>query len=144
MSVIHGHNRRIRPPHLSVVDTGYETPCYLWNHGKTSEGYAQISLGGEKCLVHRLIHEAANGPLPSNTESHHLCEQRHCIRPEHLISLTHVDHARVSSYAKISLEAARAIYASKELGVVLAKRYGISRQAVCDIRKSRRWKGVAA
>jgi HNH endonuclease len=77
--VLHGHNRRVRPPHFRVVDAGYDSPCYLWNHGKTSDGYAQTSSGNSTKLVHRLVYDAVNGTLPKGLELHHACEHRDCI-----------------------------------------------------------------
>lgn len=137
--VLHGHNRRIRPPHFRVVHTGYDSPCYLWNHGKTSCGYAQTSFGHSTELVHRLTYEAANGTVPKGLELHHLCEHRDCIRPDHLVALTHAAHARVSSYAKLTVQAAREIQASANRVTNLATQYGVSSATICEIRSGRKW-----
>jgi hypothetical protein len=137
--VLHGHNRRARPPHFRVVRAGYDSPCYLWNHGKTSAGYAQMSFGRSTKLVHRLTYEAANGPVSKGLELHHLCEHRDCIRPDHMVPLTHAEHARISSYAKLTMQAAREIRVSTNTVANLAAQHGVSSTAICEIRSGRKW-----
>ena len=137
--VLHGHNRRVKPPHFRVVPAGHESPCYLWNHGKTDVGYAQTSVGCSTYLVHRLTYKAANGALPEGLELHHLCENRDCIRPDHLVSLTHIEHARTSSYTKLTVQAAREIRASTSTVASLAARYGVSPASICGVRYGYRW-----
>lgn len=137
--VLHGHNRRAGAPHFRVESTGYDTPCYLWNHGKTSNGYAQTSFGRATKLVHRLTYEAANGSLTKGLELHHLCERRNCIRPDHVVPLTHAGHARISSYSKLTMQAAREIRASTGTVASLAARYEVSSATICEIRSGRKW-----
>lgn len=144
VSVIPGHSRRVAGPHFRLAYAGYTTPCCLWLHGKTSAGYAEISVGKRTCLVHILVFESAIGKVPEDMELHHLCERRDCINPQHLVPLSHQAHARASSYAKLSEEDVRYIRLSKERSSDLARRFRVSPQAICDIRKGRRWKGVAA
>lgn len=140
--MLHGHNRRVKPPHYRVVPAGYDSPCYLWDHGKTSVGYAQISFGHSTYLVHRLAFETANGALPMGLELHHLCERRDCVRPDHLLPLTHVEHARMSSYTKLTMQAVREIRASTSAVASLAVKYGVSPASICGIRYGYRWNGV--
>jgi hypothetical protein len=137
--VLHGHNRRARPPHYRVVHAGYESPCYLWNRGLTGDGYAQTSFGRSNRLVHRLAYETAKGTVPKGLELHHLCENRDCIRPDHMVPLTHAEHARMSSYAKLTMQAAREIRASTHTVANLASQHGVSSAAICDVRGGRHW-----
>jgi hypothetical protein len=90
-------------------------------------------------LVHRLTYEAANGTVPKGLELHHLCEHRDCIRPDHMAPLTHAAHARVSSYAKLTMQAAREIRGSTNTVANLAAQYGVSSAAICEIRSGRKW-----
>lgn len=142
--VLRGHNRRTKPPHFRVASTGYDSPCYLWNHSKTGSGYAQTSFGHATKLVHRLTYEAANGPIPQNFELHHLCERRDCIRPDHLLALTHAEHARTSSYAKLTPRTAHEIRISNSTVSNLARRYGVSSATICEVRSGRKWNGATA
>jgi HNH endonuclease len=137
--VLHGHNRRPRPPHFRLVRAGHDSPCYMWNHGKTSAGYAQTSFGRSTKLVHRLTYEAANGTVPKGLELHHLCEHRDCMRPDHMVPLTHAEHARISSYAKLTMQAAREILVSTDTVANLAARHGVAPAAICEIRSGREW-----
>jgi HNH endonuclease len=137
--VLHGHNRRARPPHFRVVRAGHDSPCYLWIHGKTGAGYAQTSFGRSTRLVHRLTYEAANGTVPKGLELHHLCEHRDCIRPDHMAPLTHAGHARISSYAKLTMQAAHEIRLSTDTVADLVARHGVSSAAICEVRSGRKW-----
>ena len=140
--VLQGHSRRVKPPQFRVVPAGYNSPCYLWNHGKTDAGYAQTSSGHSTHLVHRLTYETANGNVPKGLELHHLCENRDCVRPDHLLPLTHVEHARVSSYTKLTARAAREIRTSTSTVASLAARYGVSPASICGVRYGYRWDGA--
>lgn len=142
--VLHGHNRRARPPHYRVAYAGYDSPCYLWSHGRTSGGYAQTSFGCSTETVHRLTYEAANGVAPKDLELHHLCERRDCIRPDHLVALTHAEHARASSYAKLTVQGAREIRASADTVTNIAVQYGVSSATICEIRSGRKWNEATA
>jgi hypothetical protein len=137
--VLHGHNRRTRPPHYRAVHAGYDSLCYLWNHGKTGDGYAQTSSGRSNKLVHRLAYDAANGSVSEGLELHHLCGHRDCIRPDHMVPLTHAEHARISSYAKLTMSAARAIRASTDTVANLAAQHGVSSTTIWEIRSGRKW-----
>ena len=137
--VLHGHNRRAGPPHFRVARAGYDNPCYLWNRGKTSAGYAQTSFGRSTKLVHRLTYGATNGTVPEGLELHHLCEHRDCIRPDHMVPLTHAGHTRISSYSKLTVQAAREIRRSTNTVAKLAARHGVSSATICEIRSGLKW-----
>jgi hypothetical protein len=61
------------------------TGCWEWTGAKT-EGYGQVnrrSLGGRH-LTHRLMYEAAVGPIPAGLHIDHLCRNPSCGNPAHL------------------------------------------------------------
>lgn len=136
---VRGHNRRNTGPQYTVQECGFTTACWLWNFSLTSEGYGQTSKNGRMLLVHRQYYEKAHGSIPLGIELHHKCENRACINPEHLEPLTHTEHARISSYTKLTQEKADCIRRSSERTGMLAKQFGVSPATICDIRKGRRW-----
>lgn len=70
-----------------------ESGCWLWT-ASTVDGYGQIKSERRMVKAHRLTYEAANGPIPQGLDVDHLCRVRHCVNPEHLEAVTHVENIR--------------------------------------------------
>lgn len=64
--------------------------CWLWKGSITDRGYGQYS----SKLVHRLIWQLKNGPVPKGLELDHLCRVRSCVNPVHLEAVTHAENNR--------------------------------------------------
>ena len=76
-----------------------ESGCYVWL-GAEVEGYGQVRYKGRKCLVHRLVWERKNGPVPHGKVLDHLCRVRLCSNENHLEPVTHeVNILRGESFA---------------------------------------------
>jgi hypothetical protein len=71
--------------------------CLIWN-GCVAHGYGLIgdSSGGHRSVrVHRVVYEHLVGPIPSGHELHHLCENKRCVFPDHLVPLVPREHRRI-------------------------------------------------
>lgn len=78
-----------------VVDADFVTPCWLWNGCLNSKGYAvRGTQNGGRYLVHRRVYEHAHGPLGRDEQIHHRCENRSCVRADHLEATYQLAHAR--------------------------------------------------
>jgi hypothetical protein len=55
------------------------------------DGYAHV---GHHDLAHRKAYTDAFGPIPEGLEIDHLCRVRHCVNPDHLEAVTHVENMR--------------------------------------------------
>jgi HNH endonuclease len=71
-----------------------EGGCWLWRGGTFPADYGSISLDNESKLVHRLVYEAAVGPIPEGYEIDHVGRIRACTRPEHLEAVTPAENVR--------------------------------------------------
>ena len=69
-------------------DRGYITPCWIWIGAKFSNGYGHLRRNYKDLLAHKFAFEAQNGPVPSGLVLDHLCQQKACVRPEHLEPVT--------------------------------------------------------
>lgn len=58
--------------------------CWQWTGYVLPSGYAEISFRSKQCRVHRLMYEAANGPIPDGMDVLHSCDNTLCFNPAHL------------------------------------------------------------
>jgi hypothetical protein len=74
---------------VEVRDTGYETPCWLYQGAKTL-GYGRIQLTCSRTLAmaHRVAYELFVGPIPNGLDIDHLCRNPSCVNPTHLEPVT--------------------------------------------------------
>lgn len=129
--------------------------CCVWQ-GSTKDGYPKAMVNGVTRLVHRLIYEAANGPIRPADVVRHRCDNPLCINPAHLLIGTHADNvadrvARCRSAsgvrngrAKLTPESVAAIRASPATHTELAGRYGVDRKTIRLIRAGVIWKAVGS
>ena len=146
--------------HVAITDG-----CWEWQ-GMRAHGYGmlrrrQISKG--MLLAHRVAWILRNGVIPDGLFVCHSCDNRACVRPDHLWLGTQADNLRdmvekgrsltgdraparvhperYRGTGRVSAEAVREIrrrHAAGEKGTDLAREYGISKNHLCNIALGRR------
>lgn len=65
-----------------------ENGCWVWQLGKTDDGYGCTFVDGRTRSAHRVYWEREHGPIPDGMTIDHLCRARHCVNPLHMEVVT--------------------------------------------------------
>lgn len=77
-----------------VVDDG---GCWIWQGAVNASGYGILCQGGKTWLAHRWVFDLMDAT--PNHELHHLCREKLCVCPWHLLPLTRNEHLRLHGKA---------------------------------------------
>jgi hypothetical protein len=139
--------------------------CWNWTAHVMSNGYGQFGIGKQLFLAHRVAYELTNGPVLDGLFLCHTCDNRRCVRPDHLFPGTAADNAadckakgrngfawgHKSPYCKLSSEDVAdirrryvrnyewALRGWRSNSRELAEEYGISHQYVGNLAK-KKWR----
>lgn len=77
----------------SKVHKGGSNKCWEWQASKSIYGYGQIQINKKRRPAHTISWELYNGrKIRSGYHIHHICENKCCVNPAHLIEITNGEH----------------------------------------------------
>lgn len=136
------------------VQVGDPDVCWLWTGAVAKNGYGQYS----RRYAHRLIYEAARGPIPTGLFVCHSCDTPLCVNPRHLWLGTNGDNMRDAllkgrtargernPQARLTPSAVQAIRQAISDGAThqgVADLFGVSRRTVGHIVSGDTWAWLA-
>ena len=129
--------------------------CWNWTGSCSDTGYGCF-YDGKAHAAHRYSYERSVGPIPPGLVVMHACDNRRCVRPDHLGVGTKADNsgdmarkgrARPSGLkgerhgeSKLTESAVVEILTTDESGRSLAARYRVSESAVSLVRRRKSWR----
>lgn len=125
--------------------------CWEWNEGNNDRArYGGMHVQGVRWWAHRLSYELFVGPIPKGMCVCHKCDNRRCIRPDHLFLGTKGDNAFDMAQkgrhgaAILTPATAAELYRRWKCGEAtveeLAKKYKLRRVTVWGITRGRAWR----
>jgi hypothetical protein len=108
-----------------------------------NQGYIPFHFAGRPAFVHRIVwqhHKNNNQPIPTGMHVRHMCNNRQCVKPDHLEIGTATENAR-DKVTEADKERARVIYASRGSGTQKqrAARFGVTLCIVKSIDSGVSW-----
>jgi hypothetical protein len=142
--------------------------CWLWLGHLDLGGYGRFRLAPDKAVpkgAHVASYVLHYGDVPSDLCVCHKCDVRSCVNPKHLFLGTYKDNMQDASKkgrmmwkpkdrptlpkgsdhwaAKLTPADVIAIRSSKETGVAVARRFGVSPKTISRIRRGQNWRHVS-
>lgn len=83
---------------LDRMSIGGLNECWFWQGAPDASGYGKVRVRGKSMNAHRAVYQWLVGEIPEGRMLHHVCEERRCVNPRHLIPVTQREHQEHHDY----------------------------------------------
>lgn len=131
--------------------------CWEWTKALSQDGYGAFSIRRKYIPAHRMSFRLFIGKIPDGLFVCHICDNRKCVRPDHLFLGTPRDNNRdmaikcrascgeAAYNAKLNNDKVRKIrflYSSGSSQRHLSRLFGVTRNAIREVLRHKTWKHV--
>ena len=127
--------------------------CWNWTAGRSRGGYGKLGVNGHHMTAHRVSWLLHHGSISKGLCVLHRCDNRRCVRPDHLFLGTAADNVwdcvrkgrnagakgEKNGCAKLTQKDVVAIRASSANQLAVARLFGVGQSAVSSIKRRKRW-----
>lgn len=85
------------------------TGCWNWNKSVTSAGYGQFTRNRKYWTTHKFVYTQVHGEIPKGNVVRHICHNKRCCNPTHLVIGTHKDNYNDSKDVHTKADSERAV-----------------------------------
>jgi hypothetical protein len=128
--------------------------CWEWTGNIIGNGYGQMVFCNKREHAHRVSWQLFRGEIPPGQMVCHTCDNPICVNPEHLFLSDHSGNMKDKvnksrqyrgerhHSTKFTEDQIRAIRLDPRSNSVVAAEFGVSRNAIYNIRTRRDWKHI--
>ena len=131
--------------------------CWIWIAGTSGNGYGGFKIDDKMFRSHRVAFEMWKGRIPDGQLVRHKCDDPLCCNPEHLELGTTADNVNDrqernrqskggdrynSKLTEDDVREIRMLLRTGITGVEIARRFGVSQDAISKIKSGRNWKHI--
>jgi hypothetical protein len=151
-------HRRSTPPETRFWDRVKRgVGCWEWQGYRPSDHYGKIYVNGQTHRVHRYSYMLHYGAIPPGLAVGHRCDNKGCVRPDHLYLTTLGDNVRdavrtgligkgvrspLAAFTTADVHNIRALAAAGMSGSAIARQYGVWPRTVTMLLSGRRYADV--
>jgi hypothetical protein len=97
------NHRNIPHTKQSLLERSVATnECFIWQGAGKGNGYGVAVYKGKQTTVHRVMYMLVHGAIPDGYEVDHTCNNRACINPDHLQSVSHAENMYLATLRRVT------------------------------------------